>query len=63
MCGAAMSSGAMVVLRILWGFVGPNYARFNDFVCGPIAAINILSTWPPGMRAAISVTTRREERW
>jgi cytochrome b len=31
--------GAIVVLRILWGLVGPTYARFSDFVCGPIAAI------------------------
>ena len=34
--------GAIVVLRILWGFVGPKYARFIDFVCGPIAAIRYL---------------------
>ena len=29
---------ALVLVRILWGFIGPNYARFASFVRGPRVA-------------------------
>jgi cytochrome b len=34
--------GALVALRIMWGFVGPRSARFTDFVCRPGTVIAYL---------------------
>jgi cytochrome b len=40
--------GAMVLARILWGFIGPQHARFSDFVYGPRTAIAYLADMARG---------------
>ena len=37
------AAAMLVVVRILWGFVGPEHARFVNFVCGPRIVIGYLA--------------------
>ena len=43
---AGYTFGALLVFRLLWGFVGSRYARFSQFVRGPRQVLAYLRSPP-----------------
>ena len=55
--------GALIAMRLVWGFIGPRHARFADFVRGPRAVLGYLRDLlaghePPAVPAPDAVTAR-----
>ncbi len=43
---------ALVLFRVLWGFLGGTHARFRDFVRSPGAVVRYATSMPRGLHAA-----------
>lgn len=38
---------ALLIFRIIWGLIGPRYARFSQFVCGPVTVWRYITQTSP----------------
>ena len=34
--------GALLIFRLIWGFLGNDYARFSNFICSPVKSFSYL---------------------
>lgn len=48
---AGYAAGALIAFRILWGLVGPKYARFSNFVRSPATVLRYLGAMIRGREA------------
>jgi cytochrome b len=59
---AGYTAGALVALRVVWGFLGPRYARFAQFERSPDTVIAHLRAIKDGSERRYIATIRRAGR-